>query len=242
MRLKESSSMPLYKQVKNIILSEIQTGQWKAGEQIRPEMELSQKYNVSRVTVRKALEELGNEGYLVKRQGKGTFVNRPKLQRKIDYVTSFSMACKYNHMVPESQVVKSEILDPDSDRRAAEFLELSEGDKILYIRRLRLADGVPVMLENNYYSWDKYKSLLEEDLTQSLYGILIYKYHVLPFGDTENTLEIVRANKDQAVLLNVPVGEPLFFLNGGISEPDKTPIHYGRQYIVGSRYKFTIKA
>lgn len=242
MAFKENSSIPLYRQVKNHILTEIQAGKRKPGEQLKPEMELSREYGVSRVTIRKALEELESEGYLVKQQGKGTFVSRPKLQRKIDYVTSFSMACKYNDMVPTSLVVKSEVQMQGSDPEVERFLELSEDDKILYIQRLRLADGEPVMLENNYYSWNRFQGLLAEDLTESVYGLLIYKYHVLPFGDAENTLEIVRANKEQAELLRVPVGEPLFFMNGGISEPDKTPIHFGRQYIVGSRYKFTIKA
>lgn len=242
MQLKESSALPLYGQVKNMILTEIQTGKRKAGEQIQTELELAETYGVSRVTVRRALEELVNEGYLIKRQGKGTFVNRPKLQRKIDYVTSFSMACKYNNMVPSSRVVKEKVLKPGEDPEVEAFLELTAQDKVLYIQRVRMADGEPVMLENNYYSWNRFYSLLEEDLTESLYGLLIYKYHVLPFGDAENTLEIVRANEEQAALLEVAMGEPLFFMNGGISEPDKTPIHFGRQYIVGSRYKFTIKA
>ncbi len=242
MDLNENSSMPLYGQVKNIILSEIQTGHWKAGEQLKPELELSEQYGVSRVTVRKALDELVNEGYLIKRQGKGTFVNRPKLQRKIDYVTSFSMACKYNQMKPSSVVVKTEVLEQGYDQEIEEFLALSKKDKILYVQRIRMADEEPVMLENNYYSWNRYKGLLDEDLTESVYGLLIYKYHVLPFGDANNTLEIVCANKEQAALLGVSVGEPLFFMNGGVCEPDKTPIHFGRQYIIGSRYKFTIKA
>ena len=137
------------------------------------------------------------------------------------------MACKYNQMKPSSVVVKTEVLEQGYDQEIEEFLALSKKDKILYVQRIRMADEEPVMLENNYYSWNRYKGLLDEDLTESVYGLLIYKYH---------------ANKEQAALLGVSVGEPLFFMNGGVCEPDKTPIHFGRQYIIGSRYKFTIKA
>lgn len=236
----EQNNIPLYQQIKNQILQSIQSGEWKAGEQIKPELELSKIYSVSRVTIRKSLDDLVNEGYLIKYQGKGTFVNKPKLQRKIEYITSFSMACKYNDMQPETKLIETKVIEGDYNIR--DFLKLQKEEKVLYTKRLRLADGEPIMLENNFYSYSKYKKLLKEDLSQSVYAILIYKYQILPFGESENSLEIVKANRDIASLLNVPYGEPLFYLEGGISEPDKTPIHYGKQYIIGSRYKFTIRS
>ena len=89
----------LYQQVIDIIKNEINSGAYKAGARIPNEFELAESYKVGRVTVRRAIEELVQQGYLTKRQGKGTFVNAPKLKRKIrqkDDVQSFSDACRVN--------------------------------------------------------------------------------------------------------------------------------------------------
>ena len=87
------AAIPLYQQVIDIIKNEINSGAYKAGARIPNEFELAESYKVGRVTVRRAIEELVQQGYLTKRQGKGTFVNAPKLKRKIrqkDDVQSFS--------------------------------------------------------------------------------------------------------------------------------------------------------
>ena len=93
------AAIPLYQQVIDIIKNEINSGAYKAGARIPNEFELAESYKVGRVTVRRAIEELVQQGYLTKRQGKGTFVNAPKLKRKIrqkDDVQSFSDACRVN--------------------------------------------------------------------------------------------------------------------------------------------------
>lgn len=77
------AAIPLYQQVIDIIKNEISSGAYKAGARIPNEFELAESYKVGRVTVRRAIEELVQQGYLTKRQGKGTFVNAPKLKRKI---------------------------------------------------------------------------------------------------------------------------------------------------------------
>ena len=97
------AAIPLYQQVIDIIKNEINSGAYKAGARIPNEFELAESYKVGRVTVRRAIEELVQQGYLTKRQGKGTFVNAPKLKRKIrqkDDVQSFSDACRVNGMEP----------------------------------------------------------------------------------------------------------------------------------------------
>ena len=91
------AAIPLYQQVIDIIKNEINSGAYKSGARIPNEFELAESYKVGRVTVRRAIEELVQQGYLTKRQGKGTFVNAPKLKRKIrqkDDVQSFSDACR----------------------------------------------------------------------------------------------------------------------------------------------------
>ena len=115
------AAIPLYQQVIDIIKNEINSGAYKAGARIPNEFELAESYKVGRVTVRRAIEELVQQGYLTKRQGKGTFVNAPKLKRKIrqkDDVQSFSDACRVNGMEPGACVISRKILPADSTDNA----------------------------------------------------------------------------------------------------------------------------
>lgn len=98
MMLDKNSQQPLYVQLMRVIKDNIQNGQYKAGDQIPTETALSDTYGVSRITVRKTIEELCAQGFLVKRQGKGTFVEMPKIYRKIeqDNNISFSESCRAN--------------------------------------------------------------------------------------------------------------------------------------------------
>lgn len=149
------AAIPLYQQVIDIIKNEINSGAYKAGARIPNEFELAESYKVGRVTVRRAIEELVQQGYLTKRQGKGTFVNAPKLKRKIrqkDDVQSFSDACRVNGMEPGACVISRKILPADSTE--AQFFGVPVGTDLICVERVRTADGVPVMLENNIYVYE----------------------------------------------------------------------------------------
>ena len=149
------AAIPLYQQVIDIIKNEINSGAYKAGARIPNEFELAENYKVGRVTVRRAIEELVQQGYLTKRQGKGTFVNAPKLKRKIrqkDDVQSFSDACRVNGMEPGACVISRKILPADSTE--AQFFGVPVGTDLICVERVRTADGVPVMLENNIYVYE----------------------------------------------------------------------------------------
>lgn len=153
------------------------------------------------------------EGYLIKKQGKGTFVSKPKIERKIVHFLSFSAACEANGLKASSKIIKREILQPEQEM--IEQLQLDLNDLVIYIQRVRFAGENPLMLENNYFPYNKYKFLLNEDLTGSLYQTLKDKHGIQPANPGETTLEIVRALEEEAQLLEVPSGEPLFFYENG---------------------------
>ncbi|WP_130951437.1 GntR family transcriptional regulator, partial [Klebsiella pneumoniae] len=106
--LQQNTSVPLYRQLKDKILSDISSGKLAEGEKIPTEIELSELYNISRITVRNAVKELVAEGYLVKKQGKGTFVCLPKIERKVVHLLSFTAACDANHLPTHSVVTRRE--------------------------------------------------------------------------------------------------------------------------------------
>ncbi|KKI90868.1 GntR family transcriptional regulator [Bacillus sp. SA1-12] len=237
--LRQDDKVPLYVQLKESIRSSILNGQLKYGEKIPTEIELSESHKISRITVRKAILELVEEGYLIKKQGKGTFVSKPKIERKIVHFLSFSDACKANGLKAGSKVIKKEIIQPTP--KDQEKLQLDENDAMVYIQRVRYGGDSPVMLENNYFSYKNYHFLLSENLETSLYQTLEEKHQIKPSHSGELSLEIVRATEDQAELLEVATGEPLFYMDTVIFDEHNRPVHIGKQYIIGEGYKFILK-
>jgi GntR family transcriptional regulator len=237
--LKQDDQIPLYIQLMESIRSSIINGELKYGDKIPTELELSEEYKISRITVRKAILELVEDGYLVKKQGKGTFVNKRKIERKIVHFLSFSDACKANGLKASSKVIKKEIVQPDP--KDQKLLQLNDGDALVFIQRVRYADESPIMIENNYFSYKDYNSLLNENLDGSLYKVLEEKLNIKPSHASETSLEIVRASDDESDLLNVPSGEPLFYMETTVFEENGRPVHRGKQYMIGESYKFILK-
>lgn len=239
----QDNIIPLYQQLADIIRNSIVNGELKYGDKIPTEVELSEQYNVSRITVRAAISELVERGLLVKKQGKGTFVNRPKVQRKIEYLSSFTAACEASGLQVTNEIIKREVVEPELEDK--KDLELDDDDKLLYIQRLRYAGGEPLMLENNYFSFKKFNFLFTEDLSGSLYELLRKKYGINPSdslnsGIDRTTIEIIKAVDEEAALLKVQNGEPLFYIKTVIYDDKNRPIHIGKQYVIGERYKFVI--
>lgn len=237
MRLIEESLTPLYQQLMEDIKCAIEEGRYQPEEKIPSEPELSELYSVSRITVRRAVDELCAQGYLVKKQGKGTFVGHAKLQRKLvsNENMSFSDVCRLNGQVHSVCLLTQSIVPARQDE--IKFLGLEPNSTLLYIQRLHMADGVPIQIENNFYPLEQFGSLWNEDLEhESLFQILREKYMVDPCGTSDTTLEIVRASPEYAQLLDVPVGEPLFYMNAYFIDQEKRPLFVGRQYFVGKRY------
>ena len=239
------AAIPLYQQVIDIIKNEINSGAYKAGARIPNEFELAENYKVGLVTVRRAIEELVQQGYLTKRQGKGTFVNAPKLKRKIrqkDDVQSFSDACRVNGMEPGARVISRKILPADSTE--AQFFGVPVGTDLICVERVRTADGVPVMLENNAFVLADHpylQTLADEDLTDnSIFALVAEHSGRAPLKSDPCTVEIALADTQTAPLLEVPVGEPLFYMEAYFTDAGGRPLLLGRQKIVGSRYVFDI--
>lgn len=234
--LQQDNSLPLYIQLKNIIKSSIDNGEIQINSKIPSESELAEKYEVSRITVRGALAELVSEGYLVKKQGKGTYASRPKLSRPIEDCLGFTESCKAAGVESVSVVLKKEVIEPDD--KLTDILKLADDDKVLYIQRLRLADGQPLMLENNYYSYNKYSFLIQEPLTGSLYDLLRDKKNINCDRSLKTIISVTTANQEQSRLLQTSIGAPLFIIDTVAANDHNIPVHYGVQYVVGEKYCF----
>lgn len=237
MSLDNESSVPLYKQLKDIIKRDIANGTYKRGQKIPPEIELQKIYNISRITIRKALQELTDERILERRRGKGTFVVDVKLERSITKLMSFTETCEAQGLTPGGRIIKSVIEEPtEMDQRE---LKISEGDKIVAIDRVRYADSVPVSVEVNHFT-DKYSFLLGEDLNNcSLFKLLETKYQIT-FQNSIKELELTFADYEMSHYLSIPVKSPLLLISSVIRDQGGEPAFYCQQYIVGTKFKFLV--
>lgn len=238
MKLAEGSLTPLYQQVKDDIKDDIEHGVYQANDRIPSETELSETYEVSRITIRRAIEELVGEGYLTKRQGKGTFVNPPKLARKLlqpSVVQSFTDTCLECGRLAGAHVIAVTPVKATPDE--CELLGLKVGSELVRLRRVRTADGVPVMVEDLLLPLPRHGYLLREDLEDvSINDVLERRVGVRCSAGRGRTLEMVRADAGLSELLSVSRGEPLFLVSGLMLDGTGAPLMVERQHIVASLF------
>ena len=195
---------PLYQQIYDEIKDAIEKGVYAPKERIPSELELAEQYEVSRITVRRAVEELCSDGYLVKQQGRGTFVATPHINRQFHATAlqTFTELCASNGMKPGAHVIDRQIVP--ARQNEMEFFGLQKDALLLHIKRVRTADGEPIFEENIFVPFDEYRELLTADLEdKSIFG------EVERVGGTPivsvgyRTVEAVRANTEQAAELGI---------------------------------------
>lgn len=234
-QLDNAGPVPLYRQLADIIRKGIEQGEYKHDTQIPTETILSQKYGISRITVRKALEELTDEGLLIRKQGKGTFVYVDKSIQSNYPFMPFNDAVIQAGKTPSTKLL-SYSLDPPS-KRIVDFLGLHENESTIVIRRLRLADNVPIILETDYYLAE-FDFLSAEPLAGSTSEIL-NKYNIFPLHGM-NMISICYATEDESALFRVEIDTPLLYVYSEIKDQDMRPIQVSKQVIRSDMYKLIL--
>ena len=233
--LVSESHSPLYKQLMQKLRSDIASGVYPVHSRIPSEQELCETYQVSRVTVRKALAELSQEGLLKRHQGKGTFVGIPRLCKDLKDVNSFHDACRMMGCTAGTRVIHAQWTHITEEDKAD--LMCGEDEQVVEIVRLRLADDMPVMLETNRFP-ASYAYLLEADLTGSLYAFLQEKG--IEAAQAVHEISLSYASASQAKLLEVNAGDALLNLREIIYDQYGRPLHTSKQLIRGDRFTFRI--
>jgi GntR family transcriptional regulator len=177
----------------------------EVGSAIPSERQLSVDLQVSRLTVRAALDELVREGYLVRRQGAGTFVAAPKVAKGMD-VSSFSEDMRARGLTPASRTLELNVVPAGA--RLGRLLHVSPSEPVVAARRLRLADGEPMAIELLHARASLVPGLTAADLEHnSFYELLIDRYGIEIAGGTQ-TVEPTVTNDDESAALGVPLHSP----------------------------------
>ena len=235
-KLVEKGGKLLYQQLAGELRKNIETKVWKPDDQIPTEGELMELFNVSRVTVRKAIEELVEDGLLEKVHGKGTFVAHKKIQKPIQTFIGFSEMCKNMGLKPSSKVISLEM--HAAHKKVRDFFQLEKEDApVVIIKRLRLADGKPIIYETNIFPAE-YRFLLLEDLKGSLYDLLKEK-NIVPAKSVKE-IDVCVANEVEEEYLEVPPGTPLLLIDEMVYDDQMQPLHICKQIFRTDMVKYTI--
>jgi GntR family transcriptional regulator len=235
----EPGPVPLHHQVYLDLRRGLDGGEWSAGDQLPPERELAVRYGCSLITVRRALSDLAREQRLERSRGRGTFVMRTRIDRDLSAPPGFTEEMRSRGLEPETRVITAR--RQRTGRLAAEALGIGAGAAIVYLERLRLASGEPLLLEQVSLPADRFPGLLETDLeTQSLYDILSDRYQT-HIARTRETLEPVLLSEATARLLGGPSRGLAMLVEGIAYATDGSPVEYGRTYVRGDRTRYYVE-
>jgi GntR family transcriptional regulator len=210
-RLNKHSHIPLYQQLVHTLVEQIENNELQPGDRVPSERELAEIMNVSRTTARLALDELVVRGVVYREQGRGTYVAEPRMGGLIGFA-SFSDDMRARGFTPSSKILKQEVIEADDSLKA--LLRCSVGDRILWLVRLRLADGNPVALQFSYIPLELVPGLESKHLeNRSLFNILRSEYFIFPAW-TEAQMEARKAEADVATLLNLQENDPVLIVRG----------------------------
>lgn len=232
--LDERSPLSLYYQIKEILIKKIKDNEWPVSSKIPTEKELCKMFGVSRITVRQALEELKKEGYLYRKQGKGTFVTTPKLETRLNNFYSFSEEIKKMGAAPGTEIISFDVVE--CCETISQNLELEKGVKVYAIKRLRLAFDEPFAIEISYIPYDMVEGMTKEEVKKNgLYNTLKNVFGITPDEATE-TFEAIMTPSDACSYLKVRKNSAALKLER-ITRAQGRIVEYCLCIIRGDKYK-----
>lgn len=236
--LDRSSPVPLYFQLKQVLLEKIRRAEWTPGMLIPSEQELQDAYQVSRTTVRQTLSELVSEGHLMRQRGRGTFITQPKIAydpslgiRTNEYLDTYGVALSW-------QLLNHGFTDAPDD--AAQALGLTSDVRVYRVERIRMA-GPDAIGFHVAYTPPQVAAHIDHERLES--GESLDYLHALPAlvgAHTQRTLEAALTDETDRKLLGADRTVPILQLTRIISSADGTPLEYLYSRFRGDRFKYRI--
>lgn len=244
------SKIPLYMQLKTIVLEKIHSGEWTPGDILPSEPNFQEMFGVSRITVRHALDDLEHEGYIVKRQGIGTFVAQEKLSYHLPKLTSFTEDMQIKGYLPGSRLLDLYITQNSSVAR--NYMNLDADAQLLYMRRLRTLNGEVLGVHDAYFNLSLMDSNAvsaaidngslqnELDNNASFYSILENRYGIV-IGYADESIEAVSCPQEVASQLETKSNVPIILLKRTTYSINDQVVEYVKMYNRADMYKYAIR-
>lgn len=233
--LQRRSGLPLYYQIQQRLMSQIRSGEFRPGQPIPSLQEIAARLGVSQMTARQAIRALCDLGLMYSKQGKGTFVSGMKHERNFRQVLSFTEEMRARGSAPSSKVLSFRLQAGTREVRTA--LEMNPGQKVFRLRRIRYSDGLPMGIECSCLPQQICPDLLQTfDPSTSLYEKLAEQYGI-QMEVTDEVVEVGRATAEEAALLKIAAGSPVFLFTRTCYGENGKPLEFVKSTYRGDRYK-----
>jgi GntR family transcriptional regulator len=235
----ERGPIPLHHQVFSDLKAALDAQEWAPGERMPTERELAERYGCSLITIRRALGELVREGRIERTRGRGTYVLQPRIDRDIGGKMSFAEEMRRRGLDPATRVVTSRI-EPAGDA-VASLLGLPREAPVVYLERVRLGGGEPLLLEQARLPAERFPGLLAFDFERrSLYDILADRY-ATPIVRARESVEPVQLRQRDAQLLGVPPRSLALRIDGIAYGANGDAVEAARSFVRGDRTRYYLE-
>ena len=241
MRVLDANSItPLYEQLQIALREMIDTQLICSGGRLPSEAEICERYGVSRITVRRAIDEMVDAGLLERRRGKGTFVAQNGRKHVLTPVDDAIGGFTEAHKGQKTQTIVISKKEYNVNRFECDILQLEEGEKVLVITRLMKVDGITWMIDRATYPSSLFPGFFElVDDNVSTYKILREKYGAVMVR-AHKEFSLAYADSEQGKLLDCPTGSPLFKMFKVVYDNKGKPVHMSSTYFLADSVAFTI--
>ena len=219
------SNVPLYCQLKNLILKKIESGEYKADERIPSELDLCEKFNISRPTVRQAINELTTTGHLFKLKGKGTFVAAQKLHINIKDYTGFTDSILDSNNLSEKEILSIENVSSKNHPNVVEAFGLKKDDNYNFtaVSFMNYINNEVISFNVSYIPLNLFPDIKED--IQDNKDVLRGKYPLIP-SLSKSSLDIISTDQREAAYLNIQPGQPLIRINNLLYSKSGQPVEF----------------
>jgi GntR family transcriptional regulator len=230
---------PLYARVEEELAANILDRRLAPGSQLPTEDALIARFEVSRTTVRKAVQNLVSRGLIEIHRGKGTFVAEPRITHELSELSGFVEDMRALGHHPTARVIDTRLVAANDT--VARQLAVATGTLVVRIQRVRLADGVAMSFDETYLPREIGEKILTNDLeTQPIFSLLEQKYH-MPLREAEYRLEAVSATAEIARALGIEAGSPLFKIERTSYTEGNQPVDYETLHYRGNLIRFVTR-
>ena len=230
-----SSEGTLYYQLHTELVEQIESGKIGVGDRLPSEADLVRDYDVSRTTARRALDELRREGLVRREPGRGTFLVSPRLRSDLAYLYSFSEEIEHWGYEPGARLVSQK--ETGAAKTIAKRLGVEPGEEVLYVRRLRLADGQPIFLCDSYLPIVRFPELRDADYGTVSLRELFENTTGRKFARAQQWIEAAAAPRDVAGLLDIEAGTPVLKIERVTFVDGDEPIENVEAFFHPERYR-----
>lgn len=237
-QLDKESGIPIHHQLYLILEKKILDGEYEAGSVMPSESELQSRYEISRITVRRAISDLEKYGYVKKKKGVGTYVLPQKKYRESFAFISFSEETRARGNTPSSIIL--DCGEIEADGRVSEMLHIRPGEKVGYLKRLRLANGRIIALHETFISLNFGFHIRPEEFDENSSLYEFYERHGIELGYADETIEAILPTPQLKAELFMKESRALLYRERISCLEDGTPVEFSQNYDKADQQKYFV--